>query len=124
MTDEKALELIHSLHRRTLQGKVAWVAGRTQKSFRMEFGAFSLEIQEIPDQDYSDAPDFAVIIFDSSGREVETISNVTLRPLKDRLMDNGLNPYAVLQETYKVARRKALGFDQTLDMIIDELNKA
>ena len=123
MTDEKSLELIQSLHRRTLQNKVAWVAGTNDRTFTTSFGDFKLEIQMTPDRDYQDEPDYAVVIRDANGSEIETISNVTLRPMMDRTTAEGLSPYAVLEETFKVARRKALGFDKALDLILSELKK-
>lgn len=123
MTDDKALELAQSLHRRTLEDKIEWTEGGSDRAFQASFGNFAVEVREVPDRDYPDQPDYSIAVRDALGREIEQITNVTLRPVMDRTTAEGLNPYAVLQETYRLARRKALGYDKALDSILEQLNK-
>jgi len=129
MSDEKAFEralaLLHTLHSRTREGKVNWQETDDTRTFQTESGDFDLRIRLLPDRDYPDQPDYALEVFRrDSGRKIDTISNVTLRPVMDQKTPDGLNPYAVLEQLYEMARRKALRVDDVLDSILQTLEES
>lgn len=120
---ERALAQVQALHRRTREGKIEWRETDDLRTFQTESGEFDLRIRSIPDRDYPE-PDYALDVYSrSSGRKIETISNVTFRPLLDHITEEGLNPYIVLQQTYEMARRKALGVDDVLESILQDLKQ-
>lgn len=128
MSDEKALErelsVVQTLHKRTTEGKVEWEESTQARAFQADFGPFGLIIRETPDPDYPDEPDYSLtIVRKATNTAIETISNRTLRPLMDRTTDDGLNPYNVLRDTYKMARRTALKVDEALENLLQELEE-
>jgi hypothetical protein len=128
MSDEKVVErglaIVQTLHKRTQEGKVDWQEGSDARSFSTDFGDFDLIIRQIPDRDYPDEPDYSLEIIEKlSGRVIEEISNVTLRPVMDRKTAEGLNPYGVLADTFQMARRKALKIDDVLENILHQLQE-
>ena len=123
-TLERALALIQALHSRTREGRIDWQETTDARKFTTESGDFDLTIRLIPDRDYPDKPDYAVdVVNRSSGQKIETVSNVTLRPMMDRITPDGLNPYVVLEQTYEMARRKALRVDDALESILQTLKE-
>jgi hypothetical protein len=128
MSDEKTLErslaLIHSLYKRTREGKVNWEVSSDRRAFKAEFGAFDVLIRVMPDPDYPDQPDFSLEIIDrGTGSMIESITNATLRPVMDRKTPEGLNPYGVLDQIFGMARRKALKVDDVLQTILEQLEE-
>ena len=90
-----------------LKGRYFWNL-RTVDSLRKTVAYFQEAIQ--------DEPDYALEVLDSfSDRKIETISNVTLRPVMDKTTTDGLSPFAVLGRIYELARRKALNVDDALE---------
>lgn len=119
---ERALAIVQTLYKRSLNGEVDWQDIRDSRSFKADFGDFELIIREIPDLDYPTEPDYSLEIMEKfSGRVIETISNKSLRPLMDRKTPEGLNPYAVLHHTFKMARRKALKIEAVLENLLHQL---
>jgi hypothetical protein len=75
-----------------------------------------------PDSDFPDQPDYLLRVYDkSSGRELDAISNVTLRPVMDKTTAEGLNPYVLLEQTYEGARRKALKVEEALENLLEAM---
>lgn len=122
-TRDKVLNIIHRLHLRTRDGSIQWREGDDARGFVTELGDFTLVARRFPDPAYPDEPDYGLQIFNTAGREIETISNVTLRPVMDRITSEGLNPYVVLQQIYEMARRQALRVDDALESILRTLNE-
>ena len=128
MSDEtfldRQLALVHALYGRTKEGRIDWHAHPDPRLFDADFGEFILRIRLIPDTDYPDEPDYSLEVWSAdSDRLIETISNVTLRPVMDRITDDGFTPYTVLRETYEMARRQALNVDDALERILATLNR-
>jgi hypothetical protein len=92
--------------------------------FDADFGEFVLRIRSIPDHDYPKDPDYVLEVWSSdSDRIIEEISNVTLRPVMDRVTVDGFGPYALLQQIYDLARRKALNVDDALERLLATLKE-
>ena len=61
-------------------------------------------------------------IFDeTSDKKIDRITNVSLRPVMDIVTEEGLNPYNLLERTFEMARRQALGVDDVLETILQSL---
>ena len=119
---EKGLVLVQRLYLRTRGGKVDWEPTNDESVFAVQLGHFRVSLGEVPDPNYPDQPDFELLVIDeSSGRTIERITNTTLRSLNDRLTEGGLSPYKVMERTYGMARRKALGVDDALEAILQDL---
>lgn len=119
----KALALVQRLHARTSEGKVDWEPTAAENRFGIRLGRFVLTLSEIFDPEYPDQPDFELKIVDETNTTIEQITNVMLRPLNDNLTEDGLGPYALMVSTFAMARRKALGVDDVLDTILQDLAK-
>ncbi len=127
MSEEKALEqslaVIEALYRQTRERKLQWNETSNPRLFTTEFGDFTIESRAIPDSDYSDKPDYEIdIINTTTGRTIETISNISLRPVMDRTTKEGLNPYSLLEQIYSTARRQALKVDDALESLLHSLS--
>jgi hypothetical protein len=121
---ERQLSLVQALYSRTKDGKVDWQAWINADGFTATFGEFNLRIRVIRDDDYPDHPDYVLTVERGpSDQTIETISNATLRPVMERTTVDGLSPYRLLQETYEMARRKALNVEDALDRILATLNE-
>jgi hypothetical protein len=122
MSDMKSLELLRALLRQTVAGQVAWKAADEKGTeFHAELGDYGLHLRTRFDRDYPDSPDYFLTIIDSHGREVEVISNISLRPLSDEKDADGRTPYATFSELYDAARRLALGVDDAIDSLLKKL---
>ncbi len=122
-TLEKALALVQNLYVRTSDGDVDWQVTGNERAFQAQLGDFTLRLTRIPDIEYQDSPDYELRVLDKSEREVESITNRSLRPVMDRSTPEGLNPYSLLDRTFEMARRQALGVDQAMDTLLQSLTK-
>ncbi len=120
---ERQLELVHELHRRTREGRIDWEPTQQEGAFMWSKSiTFAIRIRKTFDPDYPDQPDYFLDVIDwPSERTIETISNITLRPVANRITEDGLTPYQVLGEMYDLARRKALRVDDALEAILNSL---
>lgn len=127
MTDDRSLNkeltLLQTLYFKTSDHHVEWEEGPPNaRAFQTQLGKFTLRLKQIFDSDYPEEPDYELLVIDSdSGKELERISNTTLRPIMDRTTVDGLNPYRLLDRTYKMARRRALHVDEALETLIQDL---
>lgn len=123
-TLETALALVQNLYSRTREGEIDWHDTGLDRTFEATLGDYSLLLTQVPDRDYPDQPDYQLrVLSNVSQKEVERISNTSLRPVMDRSTEEGLNPYNLLDRTYELARRKALGVDRALESILESLTK-
>ncbi len=128
MTDDKTLEtalaLVQNLYARTREGEVDWQETGHDRTFEATLGDFVLRMTQVPDSDYPDQPDFELrVLSNLTRKEIEKITNGSLRPVMDRSTAEGLNPYNLLDSTYEMARRKALGADRALESLLQSLTK-
>lgn len=118
MADRKLLTLVDRLHRKTLAGQVPWTETTSQNEYAANFSGLSLSIKTLFDPDWPDKPDYVVKILNTEGRLVEEFSNVELSTL---VTDAEPHPYKLLEEIYRGARRIAMGVDNALDLLLNEL---
>jgi hypothetical protein len=130
---KRDLALVHALYERTKDGKIDWKAAHAGPGFETDFGDYVLRIHERLDENYPDDPDYFLDVIrkaelPDSIRDhvihndvIETISNISLRPVMDRLSEDGLAPRTLLEQIYTMARRRVLGVDDALDVILESL---
>lgn len=121
----RSLSIVNTLYKRTVEGIINWEESTWHSgAFDAEFENVKVVIREEDDPEYPQEPDYILNIVNTrTGRGIEEISNRTLRPLMDRVNEQGLNPYSVLQETFQMAKRKALKVDDTLDNLLEQLKR-
>lgn len=116
---DKALVLVQRLYFKTSDGKVDWEETDNESWFVLNQGNYRLVLKQVPDYSYPDQPDYELEIYDvAADRTIDTITNVTLRPVMDRLTEEGLSPFQLLVRTFAMARRAVLGVDDALETII------
>jgi hypothetical protein len=114
MSETKTTVLIQRLHRRTADGTIAWEKAVDEAVFRATFGSTSVAI--LPEQTsdgWGGYRDSTVLrIYNDEGVLIEEISsdNVGQRALSE-----------MMQSTYELARRQAMGVDKILDSLLKEL---
>ena len=119
---EKALALVQRLHARTREGKIDWKDTNAETEVKVTLAPFVLQLRQVHDPDFPTEPDYELeVVEENSDRTVELITNRTLRPVMDRLTEEGLNPYRLMALTFEMARREALGVDNALDSILKDL---
>jgi hypothetical protein len=121
----RSMLIVNTLHKRTAEGAIDWRESDWRGgAFEALFENVNVVIQEEEDAQYPQEPDYILTIVNGrTGRPIEEISNRTLRPLMERVNEEGLNPYSILRETFQLARRKALKIDDTLDNLLEQLKK-
>jgi hypothetical protein len=119
----RSLSIVFTLYKRTVEGVINWGESTWHGgAFDAEFGDVKVVIREEEDPQYPQQPDYILNIVNMrTGRAIEEISNRTLSPVTDRVNEQGLNPYSALEEIFKMARRKALKVDDTLDNLLEQL---
>jgi hypothetical protein len=121
----RSLSIVNTLYKRTVEGAINWVESTWHDgAFDAEFENVKVVIRAEDDPQYPEQPDYILnIVNTSTGRNIEEISNRTLSPVMERVNEQGLNPYSLLQDTFRMARRKALKVDDTLDNLLEQLKK-
>jgi hypothetical protein len=121
MANQKYIELVDRLHMRTQEGRLKWFETPQKGVFAALLRGYSLQIEtERSDDPDPETLDYRFTILNGDGDVVESLSDIVI--------GNGLAPtelrmfYQKCRELYDMARRKALGVDDALDSILDELS--
>jgi len=122
MADSENLRLIQLLYLRTKERAVQWTPDTTAGAFVASFQDYAIRIRAQADMDFPDQPDYFVEILDEAGRAVDNLSNYSFSTMMEEKTQEGLNPYQVLAETYVAAKRQALGADQALKSLLEQLS--
>ena len=121
MFEKKLLDLVIGLRKKTGDRKVDWKPSYlNDEVFEAEFHPYKVSITSRHDPDYPDEPDYIVQILNNANKVVEEFSNATLRGFME---EGKVNPYKMLEETYTLARRQALGADDAVESLLDDLTK-
>ena len=119
---EQALALVQRLYARTREGKVDWQEANNESRLVLQQGNYALVLTQVPDPEFPDQPDYELAIVEEvSNKTIDRITNATLRPMMDRLTDEGLSPYELMARTFEMARRTVLGVDDALETILQGL---
>ena len=126
MSSEKTVRLLQALHRKTLEGKLAWEDTVFENVYQTSFTNATVRIREekstrmtlarAVDPKHAAQERYVMEILDSSGRTIDTFSNE----------DFGYeiaNPYTLMKEIYVNCRRQSVRLEQTLDEVLSELEE-
>lgn len=117
MLEEKLLDLVVRLHKKTTEKKLDWEESEFGKEvYETTLGAFKVRIKSRWDPDYPEQPDYIVQLVGENEKVLEEFSNATFRGIEP-------HPYRLMEETYTVARRRALGVEAALESVLDDLGK-
>jgi hypothetical protein len=118
MADAKYARLITLIADANERGDIKWEKTADDSRFAASFGEYSLQItsERSRDPDAFDE-DIVITIIDGNGETVEEMRDIDFR-LEDL---GGKNPYALMQEVLRTARRQAMGVEKALDFLIDKL---
>jgi hypothetical protein len=116
---EKYQKLVERLVHKTDAHELDWKEKETAEpdSFQVSFANYSIILSELYPRG-GDTPDYIVSILNSEGTLIEPFSDVFM------LNATGGDYYSILSGLYRDARRKALGVDNALDEILNELDGA
>lgn len=122
----KYYKVISFVYEATRNGRLEWEdysPFSEWRTFDVTISHISLRISEIPDLEYPDMPDYELAVVNGDSGSIESISNRIMGTKPDGLPTDAPEPYSMLKEIYKLARRQALGVDATLDEVISLLNR-
>lgn len=112
---DKRLTLLKLLHERTLQGKLAWKPTPIAREYTVEFSAYVVGIVQELNEDADN--DYVMCIVDAENNMIDEIYDEDLEE------DDDVIPFILMQETFREARRIALGLEAALDSLIAELGE-
>jgi hypothetical protein len=117
MSNEKIILLLQRLHEKTLKGLIAWESTELDDVFQYTMPEVSIRISKKRSRQYQDSYDFILTIYNQEGTLIEEIADTDL---KDEIIVSG-TVYDLMKDIYENARRIALGVDQAIDRILEEL---
>lgn len=109
-TSNRLIKLVHGLLAQTREGSRSWSETEQEFVFECDTPRAAVRIESI---DRDDSLPFRIVVLNSSGREVESLSSTSrsLDPLD----------HDAFAELYQLAKRSALGADELIDDLFDEL---
>jgi hypothetical protein len=114
MADSKYWTLVRRLNAETKRGRIVWERTSQDGAYQAAFPGYTIVLTEL------DAPSMKYMrILNADGDVVEVVS--------DEEIDEGSRDHAaykLMTETYKSARRQAMGIDTALDAILGTLGEA
>lgn len=117
MSLQKIAAVVDRLLGLTKNNELVWETTETEEVFQVSFANSSIKLSYRPtvEEDTEDDDiDYVVTVLNNSGLVVEEVSDIELR---DYMTDS----FDKLDELYELARGYALGTEQILDSLIDEL---
>ncbi len=104
MADDKILRLVNGLIEKTKADELVWETTSNENTFQVAFSEHTITIEEYVDTDNDLV--LMLAIFDSEGRKIDSANQWSVANVK---------------ELYDLARRWALGVDEALDSLLEEL---
>jgi len=117
MAYSKLLKVVKQLGTRTSEGSVAWEETGKEGVFQASFPNYSVRISRSW-HDFEESYDYYLRLYNQNGSVIEEVTQAGLAG-PDL---SGPEAYQLLEELYEGARRKAMGVDQALDTILDNLD--
>ncbi len=114
--DEKLLTLLKRLYFRTVNGEVEWESTADPTAFVVSFPRYAVQVSEHTDP-YREASAWSLRIYNDDNELMDSISNAQLE--REQIEDGT----RMLAELYSGARRKAMGVEQAIDSILEELGE-
>ena len=106
MAENKIIRILQTLVAKSREGEVAWETTRSSSKFLSIYSSVSITIEsdETPPEFYS------LGVLNDNGVEVDSIQ-----------FTESDNYYLIAKELYGLARRKALGIEDLLDTLLNEI---
>jgi hypothetical protein len=114
MSNPKLLSLFQRLYARTQANDVSWEATETEGVYQVSFSQNTVRIFFRASRKHPGNAEYILTVHNSLGT---VIAEVTDESSSDELQD----AYALFKQLYEMARGKALGIDDTIDSILDDL---
>lgn len=115
MSYKKIANIIEKIYEKTTENTVQWEETETSDIFQVSFSNYALRISKKQlSQDIDDC-DFMIEVINTLGETIEYVKDEDISSLIE-------NSYYKMKLTYESARKKALGVDDALDSILNELN--
>jgi hypothetical protein len=112
MAFDKYKQLVDRLSQKTLNKELTWKESAQANAFQVSFTNYSVSFSE-----QGAGPDYSIAIINSSGEVVDTFTDVDLDEGK------GTAYFRKMGDLFQTARRQALGVDQAIDEILDDLGE-
>lgn len=111
---DKQFKMIQLLLQHTRAGGIDWKATGDGESISVSFDKASLLLTRLPSRESHDAYDYRVRVVGSDGEVVEEFKDLDFE-------DRTREAYLSMGELFELGRRKALGADDAIDAILEEL---
>jgi len=117
MADDKMVVLAKKLLSRTKEGKLHWEMTSHDDVYQVAFANYVVRLLS---RAGSEGPeiDYIMQILNERGQLVDEVSDVDLT----RLMASGETMFPAMRDLYDLARRTAMGVEQALTTLLDELD--
>lgn len=114
MSDEKITRLVYKLAANTSNGSLGWEETEREGVFQVSFSNSTVRIHCRESRQNRGEDEYVISIHNGIGIQVEEISDESVRGVE--------NSFALFKNMYELARRKAIGLDQTIDSLLDDLD--
>jgi hypothetical protein len=115
---DKLHTFVWTLKDRTDEGRVNWEPTIEEGVYQAAFPNYVVKISTRPNHQNPDEVDIWIAIINIVGTVIEEFADITLAGTGFR------EPYALMQDLYRLARRRAMGLDKALDDILASLGPA
>jgi hypothetical protein len=119
MASNKNATLLKRILERTREGTIEWEATRLDETFQASFPNYSIRISRThyePEYPGDESIDYKLHIYNKEGKLIEEMYPADIGG------DVG-NPFRMLEETFRLARRTAFGVEEALDELISALGE-
>ena len=116
MSYPRIAELVKKLADLTRQGKIKWEDTIDSGIFQYTMRSSTIKISQVLSRENDYASDIKIEIFNKNGDYIEDVTDEDIKDLLPKAYDTML-------EMYENARRQAMGVEDILDDIFEELPK-
>jgi hypothetical protein len=118
MADDKLVTLARRLNTQTRSGKIAWEKTSEEGVYEADFAGYAVQLSEVADEE----PVYFVRIFNDDGVLLEEFSDEDVTEIVNRTAPTEPSVmFELMAETYRRARRVAMGVDRAVDSILSAL---
>ncbi|MCU1051146.1 hypothetical protein [Stenotrophomonas maltophilia] len=117
MISEKTYELASRIAEMTEKGLIQWKETELEDVFQVSFSSNSVRIWSRPSRSHPTSFEYVMSIINWSGNVVDEVGDEDPEDL-----DEKQDLYGILKGCHDSARRAALGVDEAIDEIMNELN--
>jgi hypothetical protein len=112
---DKLWQFVEKLAEKTINGGLQWERTPDDGMYQASFPKYTVRLFL---RHRNEEPDYIVAILDEEGQIIEEASDVQITNSNNL----GRQPFELMAEMYKAARRRAMGVDSALDELISSLD--